>query len=292
MSKISASLVSELRAITNAPILDCKKALEKVGGDIQAAIEEMRKSGQAKADKKSLRTTAEGGIYVASGSGVGALIEVNCETDFVGRNEDFVKFATHLATRVLETQETDIVKFSALPFESNSQETVEQTRQALINKLGENIQIRRVAYFETPGILGVYIHNHRIGVLVEVQKTSDEQLAKDLAMQIAASSPSVVSATDVPQDLIEKEREIFMAQAQQSGKPEEIIKKMVEGRVQKFLEETSLLGQPFVKDPSVSVGALLKNAGGEVVRFVRYEVGEGVEKEQKDFAAEVMSYVK
>ncbi len=288
---VTASLVGKLREMTGAPIIDCKKALEATNGDIDAAIEEMRKQGKAKAEKKSGRTAAEGLIYILSQGNKAIIAEVNCETDFVARDENFVNFVKAVAQTALEANVDDIDQLSNQNL-AGSNETVEHSRQALINKLGENIRVRRLSLVTTNGgILGHYVHGGRIGVVVELQKSSDATLAKDIAMHIAASNPQVVSPKDVPQELIDKEREIFMVQAQQSGKPEEIIKKMVEGRIQKFLEEVSLLGQPFVKDSNITVQQLLKSSNAEVVHFIRYVVGEGIEKQTTDFAQEVMSQV-
>lgn len=288
---VTASLVGKLREITGAPIIDCKKALEATNGNIEAAIEEMRKQGKAKAEKKSGRTAAEGLIYILTQNNQAIIVEVNCETDFVARDENFVHFVKAVAETAMPSKIEDVEQLSNQTM-VGSNETVEHARQALINKLGENIRIRRLTHISTSGgILGHYVHGGRIGVVVELQKTTDATLAKDIAMHIAASNPQVVSPKDVPQELIDKEREIFMVQAQQSGKPEEIIKKMVDGRIQKFLEEVSLLGQPFVKDPNVTVQQLLKSSNAEVVRFIRYVVGEGIEKQTTDFAQEVMSQV-
>lgn len=290
---VTASLVAKLREITGAPILDCKKALDTTNGNIDAAIDEMRKQGKAKADKKSGRTAAEGLVYILSQANQAIIVEVNCETDFVARDENFVNFVKSVAQAAMVSGVNEVEQLAnqTLP---GSSETVEHARQNLINKLGENIQIRRLNRIVTSGdgTLGHYVHGGRIGVVVELQKSNDATLAKDIAMHIAASNPQVVSPKDVSQELIDKEREIFTVQAQQSGKPEEIIKKMVDGRIQKFLEEVSLLGQPFVKDTNMTIEQLLKSSNAEVVRFIRYVVGEGIEKQITDFAQEVMSQVK
>jgi elongation factor Ts len=291
MSAISASLVKELRERTSAGMMECKKALVEVGGDIEAAIEWMRKQGMAKADKKSGRTAADGVVVIAlSEDGKSAaLVEINSETDFVAKSEDFAKFANEVAEVILKQAPADVDALLALPMASG--EDVNTARSALIAKIGENLQVRRFVRMETSGVIGAYRHGERIGVLVELLGGGDVAVAKDVAMHVAASRPVCVSESDVPAELVEKERAIFLDQAVQSGKPAEIAAKMVDGRIRKYLAEVALTGQPFVKDADVTVGAMLKKAGAEVKQFVRLEVGEGIEKQQTDFAAEVAAQV-
>jgi elongation factor Ts len=290
---ITASLVKELRERTGAGMMECKKALEANGGDMDAAIEAMRKAGLAKADKRAGRVAAEGVIRasVAQDGRQAALVEVNCETDFVAKGGDFESFAQAVANTVSQHAPADIDALRGLPLRGDKV-SVEDGRQALISKLGENIQVRRFEFMRPQnGRVGVYLHGSRIGVMVDVRGGSEE-LAKDLAMHIAASRPLCVSEHEVPAELLDKEREIFAAQAQQSGKPPEIIDKMVQGRLKKYLAEITLLGQPFVKDPDKTVGKLLGESRASVARFVRFEVGEGIEKKSANFADEVMAQVK
>lgn len=287
MSNITAELVKELRERTGAGMMECKKALVAAGGDIEKAIEEMRKSGQAKADKKAGRIAAEGIIAIAEAQDKKslAMVEVNCETDFVGRDENFTNFANLVAETALKSGKTgaDLNEVKVA-----NGETLEYVRKELINKIGENINIRRVELFKTDGILGYYIHGGRIGAVVELEGGNAE-LAKDIAMHVAAANPMVVSGEQVPADVLTKEREVYSAQAAESGKPADIVAKMVEGRVRKYLEEVSLLGQMFVKNPDISVANLLKQHNAKVVRFVRFAVGEGIEKQETDFVSEVMA---
>ena len=287
MSNITADLVKELRERTGAGMMECKKALVAVAGDIEKAIEEMRKSGQAKADKKSGRVAAEGiiSIAIADDKKALAIAEVNCETDFVAKDVNFGDFAKTVAETAL-TSGTNTVA-SLIEVKLANGESLEFARKELINKIGENINIRRVEQFSTPGHLGHYVHGGRIGVVVELIGGSAE-LAKDIAMHIAAANPMVVDAADVPQAILDKEREIYTAQASESGKPADIVAKMVEGRVRKYLEEVSLTGQIFVKDPNVKIADLLKQHQAQVKRFVRLVVGEGIVKEESDFVNEVM----
>ena len=291
--EITAALVKELRERTGSGLMECKKALVETQGDIEAAIEAMRKSGLVKASKKAGRVAAEGIVVMSlSDDGRrGSLLEVNCETDFVAKGDDFVNFANRVAARVTAAEPADIESLLALPIEEGSATAVDTARQELIAKIGENINVRRFVQFGTSNTIGGYLHGTRIGVLVELEG-GDQTLAKDLAMHIAASSPVAVDEGDVSPELVAKEKEIFAAQAANSGKPQDIIEKMVAGRIRKFLAEVTLVGQPFVKDPDTTVGNLLKRAGAKVVRFVRYEVGEGIEKEEGDFAAEVMAQVR
>lgn len=291
---ISAQLIKELRERTGAGMMECKGALVATNGDIDLAVTELRKKGQAKADKKADRVAAEGILVLkASDDQRGAvLIEVNCETDFVARDESFKAFAEAAAIRALETEARTVDALLTQPLLENQPETIEQARQALIGQIGENIQIRRLENLTAKqGKLATYMHGTRIGVIVEVAG-GDAQLAKDIAMHIAASKPKVISAAEVSADLIAKEKEIFMAQALQSGKPEAIVEKMVAGRISKFVDEVSLMGQPFIRDPNVTIGDLLKKANAQVVQFVRYEVGEGVEKKSDNFVEEVMAQVR
>lgn len=289
--QIIAARVKELRERTGAGMMECKRALAQVQGDMDAAVEWLRKTGLAKADKKAARIAAEGAIALAIAPDhmAAALVEVNSETDFVAKGDDFRAFAGQVAEQVMQADPKDVAATSNLPLD---QQTVEAQRQALVARLGENIQLRRLVRLATQqGIVGHYLHGSRIGVLV-ILEGADVALARDIAMHIAASRPISVAAADVPADLIERERRIYAAQAQDSGKPAEIIEKMVLGRLNKYLAEVTLLGQPFVKDPDQTVGQLLQARGARVVRFVRFEVGEGLERKSEDFAQEVMAQVK
>ena len=280
---ITAAQVKELRDRTGAGMMECKKALVETGGDMDAAIEHLRKSGLAKADKKSGRVAAEGVVVNASRDNQAVLVEINCETDFVAKDENFRGFADELAELALGVDNIDALNNASL----GSGQAVDDARQQLVAKLGENIQVRRMAQLKADGALGSYIHGGRIGVLVGLDG-GDEELARDIAMHIAALNPAFVDAEDVPTDVIEKEKQILVSQAVDSGKPAEIIEKMVTGRLKKHLAEITLTGQPFVKDGDVTVGKLLSSSGARVTGFVRLEVGEGIEKEEADFAAEVM----
>jgi elongation factor Ts len=289
----TADRVRALRARTGAGMMDCKKALESTNGDLDAAAEAMRKSGQIQAEKKSGRITAEGLIVIKSQSALGpaVILEVNCETDFVARGESFKQFVEKTAQCALDHQIASVESLLAFRFADG--ETVEKIRKALVIKLGENIQLRRLHVIAKKAgtRLGSYVHRGQIGVIVQV-KGGDEQLAKDLALHIIANNPTVISADDIAEQILAKEREIIMAQSQGSGKPQAVIDKMVEGRLNKFRDEMSLLGQAFVKDPNIRVGQLLKSAGAEVTSFVRFTVGEGIEKSTEDFAEAVMAQVK
>jgi elongation factor Ts len=288
---ISAALVKELRERTGAGMMECKKALVETNGDIEAAIEAMRKSGQAKAAKKAGRTAADGTveIRIAADGSRGIMVEVNSETDFVAKDANFAGFAGAVADTVLASDAADVDALSALPLAGGSGDTVNAAREALIAKIGENIQIRRLVRFDdVEGRLYSYRHGMRIGVLVEMTG-GDEALGRDIAMHIAASSPLCVGADDVPVEALEKEREIFQAQALESGKPANIIDKITEGRLRKYLEEVTLLGQAFVKDPDKRVGDLLTESGAAVQRFARVEVGEGIDKKVENFAEEVQA---
>ncbi len=290
---ITAALVKELRERTGAGMMECKKALVETDGDIEAAIEHMRKTGLTKADKKAGRTAADGLVVIkTSNDGKhAAIVEVNSETDFVAKGDDFKNFVEAIAQRVLDKQPADVDALLALSISDDDATSIEDVRKTLIAKLGENMSVRRFELLNGKGNLASYMHGARIGVVVDVEG-GDETLGKDIAMHIAASRPVCVSEDEVPQEEIEKEKDIFSAQAAESGKPADIIEKMVSGRIKKFLKEVTLLGQPFVKDPDQTVEKLLKGADAKVNIFVRYEVGEGIEKKQENFADEVMAQVK
>jgi len=287
---ITASQVKELRQRTGAGMMECKKALVETDGDIEAAIEQMRKSGMAKADKKADRVAAEGAIIIQLDMDRknAAILEVNSETDFVSGGDDFKDFANGVCANVLKNKPADLDALAESTLESG--ETIDDARRALIAKIGEKISVRRFTNITTSGYLGVYLHGSGIGVVVDMEGGS-EDLAKDIAMHVAASKPVCVSADQVDPALLEKEREIFSAQAKESGKPDNIIEKMIEGRVNKYLKEITLVGQPFVKDPDTTVEKLLKAANAKVISFQRYEVGEGIEKKEENFAEEVMAQV-
>ncbi|WOJ96378.1 translation elongation factor Ts [Congregibacter brevis] len=284
---MSASQVKELRERTGLGLLECKKALSAANGDIDAAIEELRKSSGMKAAKKAGRTAADGIVSarVADDGSYGVLVEVNSETDFVARDESFLGFVEQVVDRAFETRETDVATLMA--------DGLEQTREALVQKIGENIGVRRIALTNAEnGVVGAYVHgNNRIAVLVELQ-SGDQDLARDVAMHVAAVNPQVVQPSDMPAELVEKEKEIYTAQALDSGKPAEIVEKMIGGRIKKYLAENSLVDQAFVKDPDTTVGKLVSSAGASVVSFSRFEVGEGIEVETVDFAAEVAAQLK
>jgi elongation factor Ts len=284
MANITASMVKELRERTGLGMMDCKKALAEADGDMDKAIEDLRKASGLKAAKKASRVAAEGVVMtkIADDGNYGVLIEVNSETDFVARDENFLNFAEQVLDAAFSNKSADVA--------SLLEGGLEDTRQALVQKIGENINLRRVERVEfedaNAGIVESYIHNNKIGVLVAITG-GEESLARDIAMHIAAVNPMVTRAEDVPEEVLAKESEIYSAQAKESGKPEVIVKKMIEGRLRKFIAEVSLTEQPFVKDPDTKVGGLLKEAGADIVQFVRFEVGEGIEKEEEDFAAEV-----
>ena len=284
---MSASQVKELRERTGLGLLECKKALAAANGDIETAIEDLRKSSGMKAAKKAGRTAADGVVAnrIAEDGSYGVVVEVNSETDFVARDTSFLGFVSKVVDKAFADRTTDIEALSGGDIESD--------RQALVQKIGENISVRRVAMVAAEtGVVGGYVHgNNRIAVLVEL-KGGDQDLARDVAMHVAAVNPQVVSPADMPEEQIAKEREIFTAQAQDSGKPAEIIEKMIDGRIRKFLSENSLTEQAFVKDPEVTVGKLVKAAGAEIVSFSRFEVGDGIEVEKVDFADEVAAQLK
>ncbi len=284
---ITASLVKELRERTGSGMMECKKALVETDGDIDAAAEFMRKSGAAKADKKAARVAADGAIIVSvNDDGKSAVIlEINSETDFVAKDENFQAFADNVLATVVQQNPASVEALSTMTM-GNGQ-SVEEARQVLISKVGENIQVRRFQRIESENSIASYLHGARIGVLVD--SSADAGLARDIAMHIAAVNPQFVDQDAVPAEFIEKEKSILIAQAEASGKPPEIIAKMIQGRLDKFLAGVTLLGQPFVKDPEQKVGKLLADADASVSGFVRYEVGEGIEKKVEDFAAEVAS---
>ncbi|MCC5796881.1 MAG: elongation factor Ts [Methylophaga sp.] len=287
---ITAALVKELRERTGSGMMECKKALVEANGDIDAAIEAMRKAGLAKADKKADRVAAEGIIAIESNDSntAAVMLEVNSETDFVAKADDFVNFVAQLAKKVLEAKPADLAALLALPLNNNG-DTVDSVRQSLIAKIGENIQVRRFVLLEADnGIIGTYRHGDRIGTMVKLTG-NDLDLARDLAMHVAASRPQAVSADQISDDLLAKERDIVATQARDSGKPEAIVEKMIEGRMSKFVNEISLLGQAFVKDPDITVEKLVKQANATVETFECFEVGEGIEKKVDNFAEEVMA---
>lgn len=283
MAKISAALVKELRDRTDLGIMDCKRALEESDGDIEIAIENLRKSSGMKAAKKAGRIAADGLVGVSVSETRSVLVEVNCETDFAARDENFVAFVDRVVSLIDDAGNSDI--------QALLDNGLEAEREALVQKIGENVSVRRAEVLD--GAASSYIHNGKIGVLVQLSEANDD-LGKDVAMHVAAADPQprYVSSDDVPEDVIMKEKEIFVAQAAESGKPPEIVEKMVGGRVKKFLAEVSLVDQPFIKNPDQKVGALLKESGGSVTRFVRFQVGEGIEKEEIDFADEVKNQLK
>jgi elongation factor Ts len=292
---VTAEAVKALRERTGAGMMECKKALVETNGDLEAAAEIMRKSGLAKADKKAGRIAAEGVIVIerSADGRQAALVEVNSETDFVARENDFQAFAADVAKAALAAKPADLEALLATPLPTGK--TVEQTRRELIARIGENIGVRRFELIDTDAALATYRHGTRIGVVVAMQG-GDATLGHDLAMHIAAINPQYLSADDVPGDAVAKEKEIFVAQVAQdpksAGKPAEIVAKMVDGKMRKYLGEITLLGQPFVKDDKQAVGDVLKKANAKVVRYVRYEVGAGIEKKQENFAAEVMAQVR
>lgn len=288
---ISASLIKQLRERTGAGMLDCKQALADSGGELEAAVEALRKKGIAAAERKAGRIAAEGVIAAAGDARAGVLVEVNCETDFVAKDASFAAFASQVAEAVLAAEPADSADpavVAALTLASG--DTVESARQALIAKIGENISVRRFAFVKAEGDerISAYLHGARIGVLVRLGG-GDDSLGRDLAMHIAASAPLCIDENDLPAETLAREKAIYTAQAEDSGKPAQIIEKMVAGRAAKYLKENTLLGQPFVKDPERSVGKLVAAAGARVAQFARLEVGEGLEKREEDFVAEVMA---
>jgi elongation factor Ts len=287
MAAITAAIVGELRAKTDAPMMECKKALTEAEGDMERAEEILRVKLGSKASKAASRVTAEGVVASYIAGGVGALVEINCETDFVSKNDDFLKFTSDIAKLVTEHSPADVAALSALGLYGK---TVEDVRTELIGRIGENLSIRRFKRFQTSGKLTSYLHGTRIGVMVEFEG-SDEQVGKDVAMHIAAMKPVALSSDQVPSELIEKERSVAKLKAEESGKPADIAAKMVEGSVQKYLKEVSLFDQTFVKNDKQTVQQMLKTANTSVKSFVMFIVGEGIEKKQDDFAAEVAAQV-
>ena len=284
MSNISASQVKELREKTGLGLMDCKKALEEANGDLDLAIEELRKSSGLKASKKSSRSAADGLIGIKSFEGRSFMVEINCETDFVARDDSFNGFMEEVLEIVSSNADKDLQELL--------DESIEEQREKLVQKLGENIVVRRVASSDNNAdSSGVYLHsNNKIGTIVSLQGGSEE-VAKDIAMHAAATDPMAISPSDIPADVIEKEREIYKAQSEESGKPEDIVEKMIEGKIRKFLSEVSLTEQDFVKDPNKTINDLLKDSNASIVSFTRFEVGEGIEVEKIDFASEVMSQI-
>nr|VFK31400.1 MAG: elongation factor Ts [Candidatus Kentron sp. MB]VFK34735.1 MAG: elongation factor Ts [Candidatus Kentron sp. MB]VFK76914.1 MAG: elongation factor Ts [Candidatus Kentron sp. MB] len=294
---ISATVVKELRERTGAGMMECKKALVESNGDLEAAIEAMRKSGQAKADKRAGRVAAEGvvAIQLSDDSRKGVMVEINCETDFVAKGEDFQAFAAQAAKRAIEEGSDSLEALLETPMEKGGSTTIEDQRKELIARIRENLTVRRLYKMETQdGVIGAYLHHGgRIGVLVRfsAEGKGNGELAKDIAMHVAANRPLCISEQDIPLEIREKEQEIFRAQAATSGKPAEIIEKMIVGRMNKFVAEVTLLGQPFVKDTEISVQKYLAKSGASVLDFTRFEVGEGIEKKTENFADEVMAQV-
>ena len=283
---ISAAMVKDLRERTGLGMMDCKRALQDAGGDIEKAIEELRKSSSLKAAKKAGRTAANGllGVLVSEDCSLGAIVEVNIETDFAAKNEKFIDFVSKVTETVFEASKSGGVEEAPLELEA--------LRESLIQEIGENIMVRRIKTINSENRgLGYYMHgDQRRGAVVELTGPNTE-LAKDLAMHVVATSPMVVRPEDLPQEVLDKEREIYVSQAEESGKPADIVEKMVEGRIRKYVAEVSLLEQDFVKDPDKKVRDLLKSAGVDLVSFVRFEVGEGIEVEEEDFASEVAAQI-
>ncbi len=290
MAEITAGMVRELREKTDAPMMECKKALTEAGGNMEKAEEILRVKLGNKANKAASRIAAEGvvSVYISADGKLGSIVEVNCETDFVAKNDDFLAFTSALAQMVTEKKPADVAGLSTLTLDGT---TVDERRKALVGKIGENLSIRRFVRIDAKGRLASYIHGgSRIGVLIDLIG-GDEVLSKDIAMHVAASKPVALSIEQVPAELIQKERDIAIAKAAESGKPANIVEKMVEGSVQKFLKEVTLLGQLFVKNDKQTIEQLLKSANASVAQFELYVVGEGIEKKKDDFAAEVMAQV-
>lgn len=286
---ISASMVKELRERTGAGMMECKKALQESNGNIDSAIELLRTSGQAKAEKKAKRVAAEGKIVIKNNLANAVIVEINSETDFAANDSNFTDFANSIADALLQNEISDINSLNDLKLSDDV--SIEEARTNLISKIGENISIRRFDKIHQAVNIGEYSHGSRIGVIVSLDK-SDPDLAKDIAMHIAASNPICLDKEDVPEDLVSREKRIFLEQASSSGKPPEIIEKMVEGRMKKFFKEITLLGQSFIKDPDISIKDLLDESEAKVQSFIRYEVGEGIEKKEENFADEVMKQIK
>ena len=286
MAAITASMVKELRERTGLGMMECKKALQEADGDQELAIENLRKASGLKAAKKADRTAAEGVVTlkISDDTNYGVVVEINSETDFVARDDNFGAFAQEVTDAVFNSKQTDIAALMA--------EGLEEKRQALVQKIGENISVRRASFLRADGgVVGGYVHsNNRIAVLVQL-KGGNEELAKDIAMHVAAVNPPVINPDDMPAETLEKEKDIIRAQPDMEGKPAEIVEKMIMGRINKFLKENSLVEQPFVKNPDITVGKLAKEGGAEIIAVTRFEVGEGIEKKEEDFAAEVAAQV-
>ena len=286
---ISASMVKELRERTGAGMMECKKALVESDGDLSTAVEILRKSGRANADKKSGRIAADGRVVIKANGGKAVAVEINSETDFVAKDENFLAFTDAVAEAALASGQTDVAEFASDSLADGR--SIESARTELVTKVGENISVRRIAQIQGAGPIGFYTHGAKIGAIVALEG-GDEGLARDIAMHVAAINPNCVDESGVPAETLENERRILTEQAQDSGKPAEIIEKMVTGRVAKFLKEITLVGQPFVKDPDITVGKLLAGANASVTSFIRFEVGEGIEKKEENFAEEVLAQVK
>jgi len=285
---ISAAMVKDLRERTGAGMMECKKALVEAGGDLDAAAEVLRVSGQAKADKKASRVAADGRVVVAQNGSSAVIVEINSETDFVAKDDNFIAFSDAVAAAAMSAGTTDVEAFAGQDIGDGR--TVETARTELIAKVGENIGVRRIERVESDGVISSYTHGARIGAVVALDG-GDEALARDIAMHVAAINPAHIDESEVPAETLENERRIETEKAQGSGKPAEIIEKMVTGRINKYLKEITLVGQPFVKDPDVTVGKLLSDSGAKVTSFVRFEVGEGIEKKVENFADEVMKQI-
>lgn len=293
MTAITAQMVKELRERTSVGMMDCKKALQEADGNMETAIEVLRKAGQAKAAKKAGRTAAEGAIAIAvtDDNKFALMVEVNSETDFAAKDANFKEFVAQVIATGLVARVETLEQLLQLNYAAGDERTVAKACEDLVAKIGEKIHLRRAVAIDSSTVVGSYCHGGRIGVLVQLSKDNVE-LAKDVAMHIAASRPEVIHPEDLSAEMVEKETAIFMVQTEQSGKPKEIIEKIIMGKVNKFVNEISLVGQPFVKDPATTVGDLLKQAGVSVVSFARFEVGEGIAKEEVDFAAEVKAQVR
>ena len=290
MSNITAQMVKELRDRTGAGMMECKKALMEAKGNMDLAVDAMRKAGQAKADKKSSRIAAEGVISLSMNDSRANMIEVNCETDFVAKDENFLKFVNIISEESLKSFHGDLDNFNNST--DSSGKTIEDIRLELVSKVGENVKIRRIQSFEKNNVyIGHYMHGNKIGVVVSLEK-ENEDLAKDICMHIAAMKPTALSSEDISNEDLEKEREIFMAQAKESGKPDDIAQKMVEGKIKKYISEVTLINQPFVKDNDMKISDLLSKHDNKILSFYRMEVGEGIEKKDENFADEVMSQIK
>ena len=289
--QITAAMVKELRERTGAGMMDCKRALTEADGDLEKAVGIMRLSGQAKADKKAGRITAEGVVTIRTDSSGrrAAMVEINCETDFVAKEAEFRRYADAVCARVLAASPADVKELGGIPLDGEGGLSVDEERRGLVAKIGENITVRRFAAMDSQGgRIGAYVHGTRIGVIVDLAG-GDDGVARDIAMHVAASRPVAIAESDMPEEMLQKEREILAAQVANSGKPPEIQERMLSGRVAKFLKEVTLLGQPFVRDPDRSVGEILRGSGATVLQFERFEVGEGIERESKNFAEEVMA---